>query len=83
MPFVDVFLNTWDGPVSELIIRQSQGVAKRSAASLDWIQITLQLWLVSRLPGNIWMFILKSAHMLHQRPKLHVLLLLLPRASRA
>lgn len=56
--------------MSELIITYSQGGAKHSAASLDWIQITVQLWLLSPLPGNVWMFILKSAHMLHRKPNL-------------
>lgn len=56
--------------MSELIIRHSQGVAKRSAASLAWTEVTDQLWLLSRLPGNIWIFILRSAYTLQQRPKL-------------
>ena len=48
--------------MSQLIIRHSQGVAKCSKVSRAWILITDQLWLLSRLPGNMWMFILRSAH---------------------
>ena len=59
--------------MSEVITRHEQHVAKHPAASLASVEITDQLWLLSQLPGNTWMFILSFAHMLHQRPKLLVL----------
>lgn len=61
-PFVAFFLSVWGAPVSQLIIRHSQGVAKCSKVSRAWISITDQLWLLSQLPGNVWMFILRSVH---------------------
>lgn len=71
MPFVDFFLSTWGGPVSELIIRHSQDVAKRSAASLAWTRSQFSCTIVPVARQHLDVYF--EVHMLHQKPKLHML----------